>query len=221
MPCWVKDDAVFNPFNEFSDVILLANEYRLGNAFTLTNKKSADTVNIAVKEDLFTGEYITPPTIQHLNKWVSKTHLAKCLEMWNIPVCHDTVSWKIEVGANFYRAADLGLWDKPKNTGITKRVIPENIVANPDFTQYVGKDFVYFIQAVQLGLVKIGFSSNVPKRLLSLKTGCPDDLVILKIIPGGQEIERVLHKKFADIRVKGEWFSPSDELMSFIAGVAL
>lgn len=154
VPCWVRDDVAFNPFREFKDVILLANECGLGNAFTLTNKQSADTVNIAVKEDLFTGEYITPPTIQHLSKWVSKTHLEKCLEMWNIPVCPDTVSWKMEVGANFYRAADLGLWDKPNNVELTKRVIPDNIIANPDFSKYVGKDFLYFIQAVRLGLVK-------------------------------------------------------------------
>lgn len=221
VPCWVRNDVAFNPFSEFKDVILLANECGLGNAFTLTNKQSADTVHIAVKEDLFTSEYVTPPTIQHLSKWVPKTHLTQCLEMWNIPVCPDSSSWKIEVGANFYRAANLGMFDKPSSAGLSKRIIPDNIIANPDFSQYVGKDFVYFIQASQLGLVKIGFSSNVPKRLLSLKTGCPDNLVILKIIPGGQERERVLHKKFADIRVKGEWFSPSDELMSFIAGVAL
>jgi len=220
LPCWVKDNAEFNPFREMQDLVFLANECGVGDSFTLTNKQSSDTVSVAIKDDLFTGEYITPPSIQHLNKWVPKNHLSTCLEMWNIPVCPDTVNWKIEVGANFYRAADLGLFDNPKNNILLKRVIPDNIITSPDFSQYVGKNFVYFIQAAQLGLIKIGFSSNVPKRLLSLKTGCPDDLVILKIIPGGQEIERILHKKFADIRVKGEWFSPTKELMAFITEAA-
>lgn len=79
---------------------------------------------------------------------------------------------------------------------------------------------VYFIQAIAGGPVKIGRSITPTERLSSLQTGNPMPLRIIATIPGGAFAERALHRAFADDRVKGEWFSPSRELMAFIAEIS-
>ena len=68
---------------------------------------------------------------------------------------------------------------------------------------------VYF--AERDGLVKIGCSSNALRRVAGLKAS------LLAVQRGGFGLEADLHQRFAADRVVGEWFSPSDALMAYIA----
>ena len=78
---------------------------------------------------------------------------------------------------------------------------------------------VYFLQSQTLGLVKIGSANNVARRLDQLRTACPDELRLIAVINGDVEAERQLHKKFARLRVRGEWFHPGEDLMRYIDSV--
>src|SRR5262249_47936749 len=53
---------------------------------------------------------------------------------------------------------------------------------------------------------KIGWSKNPKKRLSSLQTASPDELVLLGTIQGGLEVETELHRRFAKHKLQGEWF---------------
>ena len=75
---------------------------------------------------------------------------------------------------------------------------------------------IYFV-VQQDKYVKIGFADKNPKeRLRALQCGNPHPLKILKIIEGGFDLEKELHKRFRAARIKKEWFNLTDELRSYI-----
>ena len=66
--------------------------------------------------------------------------------------------------------------------------------------------YVYVVEAVGTGLVKIGVSDNPEKRLHSLQTSNPTDLRLLGYCMGSYAIEQALHLVLDEYRVRGEWF---------------
>lgn len=77
------------------------------------------------------------------------------------------------------------------------------------------RGFVYFIGCGEF--IKIGFSSRPLDRLRELQTSHPDELEILGTIKGTRKLEFRLHKRFADLRERGEWFQTSDALWDYRA----
>jgi hypothetical protein len=77
---------------------------------------------------------------------------------------------------------------------------------------------VYVMWRMSDGLVKIGYSTDVGKRLQALRTQ-HGSLDVLFTFPGGREVERQHHERFAVHRVKGEWFRPEGELQKWIDDV--
>lgn len=75
---------------------------------------------------------------------------------------------------------------------------------------------VYFVQGGESGLIKIGFARNVASRLVKMRVDSPVPLVLMVAIEGDLTIERELHQRFSDDRALGEWFRPSEALLSFI-----
>lgn len=72
--------------------------------------------------------------------------------------------------------------------------------------KYLGS--IYFLQAETGGPVKIGWTIHDPKRRLSaFQIGSPQLLTIRGVLPGTSEDEKELHRRFAEDRVRGEWFS--------------
>lgn len=69
---------------------------------------------------------------------------------------------------------------------------------------------VYFAQRRKRGLIKIGWSRSVTGRLRAMKAK------ILGAVPGDRSTEKGLHKRFDHLRVRGEWFKPGDDLLTFI-----
>lgn len=76
---------------------------------------------------------------------------------------------------------------------------------------------VYFIRAGEA--VKIGRSTKPYERIADLSTAHHHKLELLATIDGGSKEEKALHRKFAALRIKGEWFRYSAELSKFIAGI--
>lgn len=78
---------------------------------------------------------------------------------------------------------------------------------------------IYFIQDESTLLIKIGFTDHATpaKRLCELQTASSAGLVLLSTIPGTREMEKHIHREFANLRERGEWFRPAPALIRFIA----
>jgi hypothetical protein len=68
------------------------------------------------------------------------------------------------------------------------------------------RELVYFIVDRQESIVKIGVSMSPENRLRSLRTSNPRLLELAATLPGGYDLERQLHERYAKHRIKGEWF---------------
>lgn len=65
--------------------------------------------------------------------------------------------------------------------------------------------------------VKIGMTTDVPKRLATLQTGHPNALTILGTMPGDRQEESILHNTFTRFRIRGEWFHAHPDLLAGLA----
>jgi hypothetical protein len=75
--------------------------------------------------------------------------------------------------------------------------------------------YVYFILSGS-GDVKIGYSERPGRRLDQLQTGRADRLSLLAAFPGTAQLEADLHRRFAEHRKCGEWFSPAPEIFAWV-----
>lgn len=74
---------------------------------------------------------------------------------------------------------------------------------------------VYFVKNTK-GLIKIGSTMTVIERIKQLETGASEELTLLAQIDGSTATEAALHRRFAEYRVHGEWFSPGESLVTYI-----
>jgi len=77
------------------------------------------------------------------------------------------------------------------------------------------KRSLYFVEA-ENGLIKIGITDDLEKRLRVLQDGSPVALTLLLAVPGTARQEGTLHGRFIDERSHGEWFRGSARLRVFI-----
>lgn len=76
---------------------------------------------------------------------------------------------------------------------------------------------VYFIQD-ESGPIKIGKAfGSVSERLAALQVGNPRRLTLLAASDAIDE--GAMHRRFANARIAGEWFEPTDELVGLIRGL--
>ena len=66
-------------------------------------------------------------------------------------------------------------------------------------------EFVYFIAGA--GLIKIGFTTDLDRRLNEIQSLSPVRVWLIHSFPGGYAHERELHRMFAPHRKWGEWFA--------------
>lgn len=77
-----------------------------------------------------------------------------------------------------------------------------------EFDPTPGTDsYIYAIEAYS-GQVKIGIASDPRQRLSGLQTGSPVELTLLAAGAAAEpkETEKELHQRYADNRIRGEWF---------------
>ena len=83
------------------------------------------------------------------------------------------------------------------------------------------KDLYFFYS--DTGLIKIGVSGDVDRRVTQVSRLVKSKLKIAKILKGCSQYEKSLHKIFSDINIpymnQTEWFHPTTELISFIEKV--
>lgn len=73
---------------------------------------------------------------------------------------------------------------------------------------------VYIIQAGdRSGPVKIGHGQDPQLRLVNLQLGNHLELRIIRLFEGAAPEEAMLHARFADLRIRGEWHSFSRLMM--------
>ena len=77
-----------------------------------------------------------------------------------------------------------------------------------------GTSVVYFLMVG--GNIKIGFTRNLKKRIKNHKTHTSLKIEVLGFFRGSRKTELDLHAHFHDLRVTGEWFRPSADLLAFI-----
>ena len=80
------------------------------------------------------------------------------------------------------------------------------------------KHQIYFLQSGG-GPIKIGFAVNIQARIDTLQLGNPEKLKLLKTVEGSVSGEKEIHRRFSKDKIRGEWFNPTDELLSFIAKI--
>lgn len=78
------------------------------------------------------------------------------------------------------------------------------------------EQFIYFIQAGKSGPIKIGITQNVLTRLSTLQTSHYEKLNLLKLFRGKLDDETNLLKQFKNCNIRGEWFWPTEEIISYI-----
>jgi hypothetical protein len=81
------------------------------------------------------------------------------------------------------------------------------------------RERVYFIEAVGLDMIKIGYARDIPERLRKLSPGCPVPMRLLGTVPGGLRTEQQYHERLAGCRDHGEWFRRCPELEGVLAAI--
>jgi hypothetical protein len=76
--------------------------------------------------------------------------------------------------------------------------------------------YVYFVQLGNSGDIKIGFSTNIKKRMHTLQTSTPENIQLLGFIAGELPTEKMIHEKFRMLRKKGEWFQCHSSIIEFL-----
>lgn len=97
-----------------------------------------------------------------------------------------------------------------------KRAVDEKMAERAKEPDENATRWIYFIQGVSGGAVKIGVANDPKKRLADLQRTSPIQLRIVAARPGDIFQERELHERFAEHRLHGEWFEPCDELVALI-----
>lgn len=70
-----------------------------------------------------------------------------------------------------------------------------------------GSERVYFLHFHPNRRVKIGYTKNLAKRRADIQREVGYPGVLLGCLNGGRNLERLMHQRFAEHRIRGEWFS--------------
>lgn len=76
---------------------------------------------------------------------------------------------------------------------------------------------IYFLRCnCANGFIKIGMARDLIPRIETLRAASPYELRVVRVLPGGRELERKLHERFAHAAHRGEWFRPTEDLLHYI-----
>src|SRR5262249_28776400 len=80
--------------------------------------------------------------------------------------------------------------------------------------------YLYFIQSGDAeGPVKIGFATDPVRRFHNIQASSPNPVRLLATIPGDSSAGKDLHRRFADLRGRGEWFRWAGGLRECVASL--
>lgn len=131
----------------------------------------------------------------------------------HIGVAHGTVKRWLHEGlpASRSRNQSQGTWIIPADgkAWIEQRFGGRKTIA------FQRRGFVYFVER-QDGAIKIGWSSDVMRRIFELRRGSGAACQLLACYPGDKPDELRLHSTFADCLIGDEWFRAEEHLTAFI-----
>ncbi len=84
------------------------------------------------------------------------------------------------------------------------------------------RGLIYFVTCLNSPSypVKIGYSStSAEARMINIQIGNPNLLNVIATQPGSIADEARLHTRFAHLRIRGEWFARSQEMMDYIGAL--
>lgn len=124
--------------------------------------------------------------------------------------------------AERYERADESLSDYERSRLLLALLEAQRRVQGVDVNpSFLSRDsWVYFAREGRLwsdALVKIGVSRDPRGRLAQLQRNHQRTLRLVGVVPGGREVERQIHERFASSRLRGEWFRVTEELEAFIS----
>lgn len=76
--------------------------------------------------------------------------------------------------------------------------------------------YMYFLELYGMRCIKIGIADDWRKRIQNLQTASPIRLKRLLVLRSCVGAEPMMHQKFADLRMRGEWFRDDPRIRSFI-----
>lgn len=80
--------------------------------------------------------------------------------------------------------------------------------------------YVYVIQALTTGDIKVGIARDVPLRFRELQCANSQDLGMLLVLEGGKLKEQAIYQRFLPHLIRNEWFRPHADVLGWIAAVA-
>lgn len=114
--------------------------------------------------------------------------------------------------------SSLLYWIKVNSERQNGRSNPRASVKKPDqpnrFKGPAARQSVYFMLVGDA--VKIGISRNVNRRINEFQVALSRPIDAVYVEKGRQFTETGLHKKFERHRLRGEWFSLSDEIKGYV-----
>lgn len=135
------------------------------------------------------------------------------LKLWiRFLACHDKIALytkdQLAIDLNT-TSSHIGKWLKELDSG--------NHLPEFDMTWLSNTPcHLYFIRQGTDGPIKIGRAVDIERRIMQLQTGSSQPLQLLAFIHSGGDLEPEIHRRFAHLRLSGEWFSPAKELLEFI-----
>ncbi len=110
---------------------------------------------------------------------------------------------------------------KDDASGSLERLLAEHLSARgaivKDKKPVGTKGRVYFVECKARGLIKIGFTTDMLKRMRSLKTSATDELTLIGSFEATRRREQSLHQRHLKQRKFGEWFLDCPEVRESIA----
>lgn len=79
-------------------------------------------------------------------------------------------------------------------------------------------EVVYFVQHGCCGPIKIGKTRDIEKRMSTMEADAPEPLKLVLMLSDATEAQ--MHKRFAGLRGRGEWFKPAPQLVEFVNSFA-
>jgi hypothetical protein len=134
----------------------------------------------------------------------------KWLQEW---LCEHPTSWS---GMPYYAAIGRTKLFTDENIRWIARAIEDQKAERKEHNEAAKNDdgFIYFMEAGDF--IKIGYTRSPAARGIKMSTDNPFPLRLLHIEDGTFKRETLYHRHFAAIRVRGEWFHKTPELLTFI-----
>jgi hypothetical protein len=79
--------------------------------------------------------------------------------------------------------------------------------------------FVYFLLDTETNEIKIGQTNNPRERIEHLCHNTGRQLIVLAIVEDRLPLEQIMHMKFENLHMHGDWFRSDPSLISFINNI--